>query len=1617
MEEEPVYRLLQAIDPSKIKVPISERFSKLTLSSNKKKQQPEIKEPNDEEVELLAQPNPCNITSREKRQSASRNLLEQLSQESDREVVAKNPLLRSESSKEQSDEMNSSHLPQQYETMDPLNVTEDDDDYQEPEQDDAEKELETDEDNESVELPQHLDVAVDELSQKISTIDLLARPISTISISSTCSSSEPLNEVTQLVSTESQRSSMGVEPRLNIIEVPITKVFKKEIVTVEPTTRIEHRETRTSYEMTEDEEEEDGTTSEDKAITISDSSVSGENKESEDPSDMAMSTINTIRGNLAGLSPDKMARMAAFLKDVSMEQRNLQENGCDITLDNFEYEENSKHCELEKITKARIIATADTESVTPDADDDEDYNTKSLKEKQERLKAYLGETEGKDTSIEEEEENVHRLANDETKDNSVMTDLQVSPTQPPCDDKTPQNKARLIANAETQENSVIYSSPDDELKTPKPHDNSSKQPRRLASADTEENTYMTEEIPEPIYKTPIKSYGTRNYALDETEDNTQMNYSTSSNEVDTRGKDDALRLAHNETEVNTEVSTHSPRNMAEDETQANTSLSDTTSSENRNIHKNLAQADTEVNTSVFIPSSPEMKTPQKSFNNSINSCISESPPINKSAPDHSITILETDDEIENSQTQPSTSPQSNDNNKLSTSLHNGEDSSEIYSESETDTDDQMSQIQMSMANINISAKINIQITVTDSTEPSSEDGDYSDKQRRSTMESLPEQPQQSRETDSDDAYSQQREQQEDTPSNGRKKAEATPSNKTIVRQSRKTPVKNGNHLERTPNKEIGGQNKDSPKADSPNNLDDSCMIVEEDEEFVDAAQKLLNKLYGNSWQTPDVIRTLKRTSDSADKTMKNSSVNKKSSPPRKTKEKPQLAVVDKEMSSLRVTDESTLCDFSIFRKNIVKTNLDSTRLVTPKTKSKKAATSSCHTEPRNVDRAKNALKTHNERDNVFKAPQTELRKPPPRTPAMAKLSANQIRSQNERWRQLIDDTDSESEGNNASDDDDADKSDDESWKASDVAEEDSDFELSPVKPKDKSKRNATNKKDKGNSKSTSKKNARMQETSSNGEESGKVSEAASDGELSPTKAKRNVTNKKPPTANKKTTRKHQSSTNEDSDDGKSSESWKQDDDDESNSDSDFEPKTRRNKRNNNNNNNTKTTKTQKNAKHSDDQLVYLDLSKEEVSIMEDVPESPPANHDATFASRLNDILKTCRHEDKPKLPSSAKSTKTKRKLFTPMFGHDLEGDDVALPEIVEKENKKILVEESESIILDNATCPFDAKGRPKKLDIYNKQLESVKAGKPIFKLTPSPKKASAATTPLREKVNETPNSKTKSNNKIKPQTPTTGRKGDPKKLDDLCPTPDYKYSFLKSLDVTVSKAFCHPDALIYRESYGKKKEDLANILYEMYNKQLFGNKLDVPLTWNKKLSNTAGRCLNKKKLGVRSCVIELSEKVLTSADRLRCTLIHELCHAATWIFNGEGGHGRTWKMWAQKANATFPEIPKIGVCHQYDIEYKYTYKCTLCGAKSHAHSKSKKVENIRCSYCHGAIEIFLNKKDKEGNIIPTPVREPTGFAKFVKDNYKKYKRDDAKHADIMKILSNEFATLKLKNGN
>lgn len=225
---------------------------------------------------------------------------------------------------------------------------------------------------------------------------------------------------------------------------------------------------------------------------------------------------------------------------------------------------------------------------------------------------------------------------------------------------------------------------------------------------------------------------------------------------------------------------------------------------------------------------------------------------------------------------------------------------------------------------------------------------------------------------------------------------------------------------------------------------------------------------------------------------------------------------------------------------------------------------------------------------------------------------------------------------------------------------------------------------------------------------------------------------------------------------------------------------------------------------------------------------------------------------------------------------------------------------------------------------------------------------------------------------------------------------------------------CHPDAVKFRKNFSANREELTQKLYKLYNDDVFEKKLDIQISWNKKLTATAGRCMCKQKGTTgRTARIELSEKVLTSADRLRCTLIHEMCHAATWIFSGDKGHGSTWKSWANKANRIYSELPTITVCHDYNIEYKYTYECDLCHCKSYSHSKSKKAENIRCAYCHGSISIYLNKKNKNGEIVPTPVRQASGFAKFVKEKYKEFKEPGRKHADVMKLISVAYASLSV----
>ncbi|XP_014475006.1 PREDICTED: putative leucine-rich repeat-containing protein DDB_G0290503 isoform X2 [Dinoponera quadriceps] len=240
-------------------------------------------------------------------------------------------------------------------------------------------------------------------------------------------------------------------------------------------------------------------------------------------------------------------------------------------------------------------------------------------------------------------------------------------------------------------------------------------------------------------------------------------------------------------------------------------------------------------------------------------------------------------------------------------------------------------------------------------------------------------------------------------------------------------------------------------------------------------------------------------------------------------------------------------------------------------------------------------------------------------------------------------------------------------------------------------------------------------------------------------------------------------------------------------------------------------------------------------------------------------------------------------------------------------------------------------------------------------------------------------------------------------------------SFLESLSSTISMNKIHPDARKYRLDYKNLKEELCKKLYKLYNEKVFDDKLprDIPIEWNVRMRGTAGYCYNKKSVRrlsgvVKSSRIVLATKILDTPDRLRDTLIHEMCHAAAWLINDTSdGHGPFWTGWANKAMRTFPELPPIRRCHDYEIKTKFTYRCTSCGYSIGRHSKSLDIEKKRCGYCYGKFELLVNKTTKSGTVqVQTSKKEPSGFALYVKQNYNSVKKEknNIRHADVMKIL-------------
>ncbi|KAM4023151.1 germ cell nuclear acidic protein-like [Anomaloglossus baeobatrachus] len=173
------------------------------------------------------------------------------------------------------------------------------------------------------------------------------------------------------------------------------------------------------------------------------------------------------------------------------------------------------------------------------------------------------------------------------------------------------------------------------------------------------------------------------------------------------------------------------------------------------------------------------------------------------------------------------------------------------------------------------------------------------------------------------------------------------------------------------------------------------------------------------------------------------------------------------------------------------------------------------------------------------------------------------------------------------------------------------------------------------------------------------------------------------------------------------------------------------------------------------------------------------------------------------------------------------------------------------------------------------------------------------------------------------------------------------YCILRDLSSPTSK---------YVTSFHKNKEELKRRLYKFFNRTVFENQLpgDVDISWNKRLRVTAGRTGGfTMKNGERHAFIEISDKICDSADRLRDTLIHEMCHVACWIIDGNGifAHHQLWEQYCGKVAQIHPDLPRITEFHNWEIHYPVMYECSGCQNRFGRWTDSLDTEKFGCYYC------------------------------------------------------------------
>jgi predicted SprT family Zn-dependent metalloprotease len=233
-----------------------------------------------------------------------------------------------------------------------------------------------------------------------------------------------------------------------------------------------------------------------------------------------------------------------------------------------------------------------------------------------------------------------------------------------------------------------------------------------------------------------------------------------------------------------------------------------------------------------------------------------------------------------------------------------------------------------------------------------------------------------------------------------------------------------------------------------------------------------------------------------------------------------------------------------------------------------------------------------------------------------------------------------------------------------------------------------------------------------------------------------------------------------------------------------------------------------------------------------------------------------------------------------------------------------------------------------------------------------------------------------------------------------------------------------------KHQFARQREKLILQFYEEFNRVVFKSKLPnmivvtaknkdellkknaLPqpyLKWNKTLRKTAGitKMFLKHSDQSMSVGIELSVKVCDCVERLRKTLAHEMCHAATFLFHKLKGHGPMFYQYGDLVTKFYPDIP-VTTCHSYEIQYKYIYQCSACSYLEKRHSKSVQIATHTCKICKRVGTYHLQSNSNSSDSADTS--KINKYNLYIKANFARVKSQNSTLAnkDLMKLLAEEY---------